>query len=115
MLPGGFNSVPDIVDRRATLSQLLGGIEVPPNPNVTSQDRVIPGPDGEPDISVRIYRPVAATGTLPGIYYIHGGGMVLGNVEGEDASRRPRSATRSARSSSPSSTGWPPSTLTRPR
>jgi acetyl esterase/lipase len=84
-LPGGFNSIPDIVTRRATLSQLLGGIEVPPNPNVTSQDRVIPGPDGQPDISVRIYRPAAAAGTLPGIYFIHGGGMVLGDVEGEDA------------------------------
>jgi acetyl esterase/lipase len=85
VLPGGFNSIPDIVVRRATLTQILGGIEVPPNPNVTSEDRVVPGPDGEPDISVRIYRPVAAAGTRPGIYYIHGGGMVLGNVEGEDA------------------------------
>jgi acetyl esterase/lipase len=85
VLPGGFNSIPDIVARRETLSQLLGGIEVPPNPNVAAEDRVIPGPDGEPDISVRIYRPVAATGTLPGIYYIHGGGMILGNVAGEDA------------------------------
>jgi acetyl esterase/lipase len=85
VLPGGFNSVPDIVERRAVLTQLLAGLEVPPNPNVTSQDRVIPGPDGEPDISVRIYRPVAATGTLPGIYFIHGGGMILGDVAGEDA------------------------------
>ena len=85
VLPGGFNSVPDVVERRAVLSQLLAGIEVPPNPNVTAEDRVIPGPDGEPDISVRIYRPAAATGTLPGIYYIHGGGMVLGTVAGEDA------------------------------
>jgi acetyl esterase/lipase len=85
VLPGGFNSIPDIVARRATLSQLLAGLEVPPNPGVTAQDRVIPGPDGAPDISVRIYRPAAATGTLPGIYYIHGGGMILGNVAGEDA------------------------------
>jgi acetyl esterase/lipase len=85
VLPGGFNSIPDIVVRRATLAQILGGIEVPPNPNVTSEDRVVPGPDGEPDISVRIYRPVAGAATRPGIYYIHGGGMVLGNVDGEDA------------------------------
>jgi acetyl esterase/lipase len=59
-------------------------MEVPENPNVTKEDRVVPGPDGEPDISVRIYRPVNATGTLPGIYYIHGGGMILGDVAGED-------------------------------
>ena len=60
-------------------------MENPPNPNVTSEDRMVPGPDGAPDIKVRIYRPVDATGTLPGIYYIHGGGMILGDLDGEDA------------------------------
>jgi acetyl esterase/lipase len=59
--------------------------EVPPNQNVTHEDRTVPGPEGAPDISVRIYRPVNATGTLPGVYFIHGGGMILGNVEGENA------------------------------
>ena len=45
----------------------------------------------------------------PGIYFIHGGGMVLGDIAGEDA--RPRCcARRSAPSSSRSSTGSPPST-----
>jgi acetyl esterase/lipase len=83
-LPGGFNAVPDIVRRRATVEAMLSAIEVPDNPNVTREDRTVPGPLGEPDISVRIYRPRSATGTLPGIYFIHGGGMVLGNVAGED-------------------------------
>ncbi len=83
-LPGGFNAIGDIVQRRATVTAMLAGIEVPDNPNVTKEDRVIPGPDGAPDISVRIYRPVNATGTLPGIYFIHGGGMILGTVDGED-------------------------------
>jgi acetyl esterase/lipase len=84
-IPGGFNTIPDIVQRRATVSGLLAAMEVPPNPNVTSEDRSVPGPDGAPDIKVRIYRPVDATGTLPGIYYIHGGGMILGDLDGEDA------------------------------
>jgi acetyl esterase/lipase len=84
-MPGGFNAIPDIVARRATVEAMLAAMPVPPNPNVTTEDRTVPGPAGEPDISVRIYRPVNATGTLPGIYYIHGGGMVLGNVAGEDA------------------------------
>ncbi|MGK5683189.1 alpha/beta hydrolase [Actinoplanes sp. URMC 104] len=84
-MPGGFNAVPDIVQRRATVEAMLSGIEVPDNPNVRKQDRTVPGPEGEPDITVRIYRPVNATGTLPGIFYIHGGGMILGSVEGEDA------------------------------
>jgi len=84
-IPGGFNTIPDIVQRRATVNGLLAAMEIPPNPNVTSEDRTVPGPEGAPDITVRIYRPVDATGTLPGIYFIHGGGMILGNVDGEDA------------------------------
>ena len=83
-IPGGFNTIPDIVVRRATVSQMLASMEIPPNPNVRSEDRTVPGPEGAPDITVRIYRPVDATGTLPGIYFIHGGGMILGDVEGED-------------------------------
>jgi acetyl esterase/lipase len=83
-LPGGFNAVPDIVQRRATVEAMLSAIEVPENPDVVKEDRTVPGPLGEPDITVRIYRPRAATGTLPGIYFIHGGGMVLGTVAGED-------------------------------
>jgi acetyl esterase/lipase len=84
-LPGGFNAIADIVQRRATAEALIAGIEVPDNPDVTRSDRTVPGPQGEPDISVRIYRPLKVTGTLPGIYFIHGGGMILGNVAGEDA------------------------------
>ena len=83
-MPGGFNSIPDIVQRRATVQAIFSGMEVPDNPNVTTSDHTVPGPDGEPDIMVRVYRPVAAEGTLPGIYYIHGGGMILGDVTGED-------------------------------
>ncbi|MGA8977830.1 MAG: alpha/beta hydrolase, partial [Pedococcus sp.] len=84
-LPGGFNAIPDIVARRATVERMLAMMEIPENPNVAKDDRTVPGPAGEPDISVRIYRPRNATGTLPAIYYIHGGGMVLGTVTGEDA------------------------------
>jgi acetyl esterase/lipase len=85
LMPGGFNAIPDIVQRRAAVTGMLAALEVPPDPRVTSEDRTVPGPEGEPDIGVRIYRPVDATGTLPAIYYIHGGGMVLGDVAGEDA------------------------------
>ena len=84
LMPGGFNAIADIVERRAAALQLLAALDVPPNPNVVSADRAIPGPQGAPDIMVRVYRPVDATGTLPGIYFIHGGGMILGNMDGED-------------------------------
>ncbi|UQU62504.1 alpha/beta hydrolase [Couchioplanes caeruleus] len=83
-MPGGFNAIADIVERRAAVTAMLGAIEVPENPNVVKEDRTVPGPQGEPDISVRIYRPVNAEAPLPGIFFIHGGGMILGSVEGED-------------------------------
>lgn len=54
VIPGGFNSIPDIVQRRAAVTQLLAALEIPPNLNVTSEDRMVPGPDGAPDIKVRI-------------------------------------------------------------
>ena len=41
----------------------------------------MPGPDGAPEVGVRIYRPANATGALPGMLFIHGGGMVLGNLD----------------------------------
>jgi len=32
-IPGGFNAIPDITARRATVQQMLAAIEVPQNPN----------------------------------------------------------------------------------
>lgn len=80
-LPGGFNAIPDIHARRATLYGMLEQMtaDLPPNENVTTEDRTIPGPAG--DLAVRIYRPVSPSAARPGICFIHGGGMVLGNLE----------------------------------
>jgi acetyl esterase/lipase len=80
-LPGGFNAIPDIMARRETLYGMLAQMtaDLPPNPNVNTEDTVIAGPGG--DLALRIYRPAAPSATRPGIYFIHGGGMVLGNLE----------------------------------
>ncbi|GAA4326168.1 alpha/beta hydrolase [Streptomyces venetus] len=45
------------------------------------EDRQVPGPQGEPDISLLICRPTApaTSGARPLIYHVHGGGMVLGD------------------------------------
>jgi acetyl esterase/lipase len=82
-LPGGFNAIPDINARRATLNGMLEAMtaDLPPNENVLFEDRVIAGPEGNPDLGVRIYRPVGATGPLPGILFLHGGGMVMGTLD----------------------------------
>jgi acetyl esterase/lipase len=83
-MSGGLDFIPDIAERRAALKGLEEAVEAPPNPNVASEDRQVPGPDGAPDVTVRIYRPARASGPLPGIYFIHGGGMTSGDIEDEE-------------------------------
>src|SRR5438309_5447445 len=48
-------------------------------------ERLVPGPDGAPDVSLLIFRPTAATTAVPVIYTIHGGGMIMGSNRGEGA------------------------------
>jgi acetyl esterase/lipase len=85
IVPGGFNAIPDIADRRAALKRVLDETTaaLPPNERVATDDRVIDGPKGASDVSVRVFRPAGAAGVLPGIYYIHGGGMSMGSIDGE--------------------------------
>ena len=42
-------------------------------------DRIIPGPPGAPELTVSILRPHDSSGTLPCVYYTHGGGMFMGS------------------------------------
>ena len=85
-LPGGFNAIADIKERRNTVDSLLRMMiaELPPIENVVMEDRNIPGPDGSPEVGVRIYKPVDVSGSLPGMFFIHGGGMIMGSIEGEN-------------------------------
>jgi acetyl esterase/lipase len=48
-------------------------------------DRSIPGPEGAPDVTVRVYRPTARAGAVPAILYIHGGGFFVGSIDTEHA------------------------------
>jgi acetyl esterase/lipase len=84
--PGGFNAIADVQARRDALEGALRMMtaELPPNENVLKEDRQIPGPENAPEVGVRIYRPKGVSGMLPAIFYIHGGGMIMGSVEGED-------------------------------
>jgi len=46
---------------------------------VTIEEREVPGPSGGPNITLLVLRPTAATAPLPGIYHVHGGGMISGD------------------------------------
>jgi acetyl esterase/lipase len=52
-----------------------------PDVPVAESHRLVPGPEGAPQVGVRIYRPEPLTGEAPCIFHIHGGGYVLGETE----------------------------------
>ena len=89
VMPGGFNSIPDIVQRRQVVGQLL--VEPELDPRVTMENRTIPGVAGEQ--KVRIYTPKNKSSKTPAIVLIHGGGMIMGSVEGEAGTAQMLSAT----------------------
>ena len=51
---------------------------------VSSQDKFAPGAQGEPEVRVRVYRPIDQPSKLPALYWIHGGGYVMGDIEQDD-------------------------------
>lgn len=58
---------------------------VAPDENVDVSGMRIPGPDGGPDIRLRIYSPKSRSGKLPGLMLFHYGGYTIGSPEHEDA------------------------------
>ena len=84
-LPGGFNSIPDIVKRRAVMDQLFAGSNKAYT-DVTISEYKIPGLNKAPEISLRVVTPKNAKDTNPAIYDIHGGGMIMGNMKSGEAS-----------------------------
>lgn len=51
---------------------------------VATSDHHAPSPNGDPDVMVRVYQPESRPDTLPALLWIHGGGYVLGSVDGDD-------------------------------
>ncbi len=76
----------DPVAARAGFEAMLEGLdrEVPPELGLSIEDRLVPGWEDDPEVPVRLYRPKeAASGPVPGILMIHGGGFVVGTIETE--------------------------------
>lgn len=86
--PRGLAGIADPVERRASFGELMAAGEEVPDPSICTRDYLVPGPDGAGDLRLRVYRPVGVEGKLPALYYIHGGGMVIGAIETEDAIAR---------------------------
>jgi triacylglycerol lipase len=78
-----------------TLAQLR---QVAPFPDVALAPEQIPevvhvpGPDGAPDVPLRIFRPRAPRASRPAIFHIHGGGYVSGSAAMMDLANGARAA-----------------------
>jgi acetyl esterase len=79
----------DPVAARQAFEAMLVAIrfDIPGIETLDIEDRMVPGWENDPDVSVRVYRPAGASATarVPGILMIHGGGFVIGSVEAEHA------------------------------
>ncbi|MFN0089828.1 MAG: alpha/beta hydrolase [Acidimicrobiales bacterium] len=64
--------------------RIAQGAEAPLSDAVSRTDLVVPGPAGSPDIRLRVHRRKGLEGDLPCLYWIHGGGYVLGAPEQDD-------------------------------
>jgi acetyl esterase/lipase len=81
MLPSvKYGNHAELLTARATIEQMSrppheseGRIEIRPT--------TVPGPDGAPDVPVRVHLPARRKGTAPGLLYIHGGGFVMSDLE----------------------------------
>ena len=57
---------------------------LPPIPEVTVTDHLVPGSNDNPDVRVRTYEPEGRASGSAAIFWIHGGGMVIGTLDGDD-------------------------------
>lgn len=75
-------SVETLPEQRRALAEGIPGMPVPDltaGGKVTLEERVVPGPEGAPEITLLILRPSSGQGPWPAIYHTHGGGMIVGD------------------------------------
>jgi len=79
LLPDTSGAFDDIGAARAMFDEWLPVGPVPGEEDLEITDEVVDG------VPLRSYRPRGATGDLPGILYLHGGGFCIGSIETEHA------------------------------
>jgi acetyl esterase/lipase len=77
--PISFEKLPAMREQRL---QQLAAVQL--SDAVERKDYTVPGPAGSPDVVIRVHRPKGATGPLPCIYFMHGGGYVMGTYAMDD-------------------------------
>ncbi|MEV6481203.1 alpha/beta hydrolase [Streptomyces sp. NPDC051576] len=77
----------DLTDPRKTRASLIAASVGKPAPDTTGvevTDLEVPGPQDNPGVPVRVYRPADMAEDLPAVLNIHGGGFVIGRIEVDD-------------------------------
>jgi acetyl esterase/lipase len=91
MLPPDLFDLSDIPAARARVEELLAMMPVPELPtDVAITEAMAPSVDGAPDVRLKIYTPAGLEADAGALLWIHGGGMVLLDADGDDF----QSATR---------------------
>jgi len=77
----------DLARARRMLQAVLAGAPIATGlaPRVVREEIMVPGRDGAPDVRLRHHRPVGLDGQLPCLYWVHGGGHIMGSVDEDDA------------------------------
>ncbi|MFG1923455.1 alpha/beta hydrolase [Cryptosporangium sp. NPDC048952] len=78
--------VSDIASARASTDSMM--LLAAPDGELPADVRevTVPGPEGAPDVRLRILEPrTRAAGPVPAIYDIHGGGFILGSMDMDDS------------------------------
>src|ERR1700735_687774 len=76
----------DIPAARTVMMDMLAAANegAQPSPAAPRPDHMVRARSGAPDVRVRHYRPANQSGIVPCLYWIHGGGHVLGQIEQDD-------------------------------
>jgi acetyl esterase len=74
----------DLVQMRAFLSDMIAQLPAPDTTGLHIEDRQVPGRDGDPAVTIRIYQPEQRSAPAA-IYSVHGGGFISGDLETEHA------------------------------
>jgi acetyl esterase/lipase len=88
VMPGMDFAAQGIDQVRAQMAERRASFPIPPGLPQNQEARTVPGPAGAPDVKVLVYRPLNATGPLPAILHVHGGGYVLGDASMNEIKHR---------------------------
>ncbi|GMQ93855.1 MAG: alpha/beta hydrolase [Acidimicrobiia bacterium] len=84
LLPSSLLDLTDLAESRKRINGRWAAMPKPEIPaSVSIVDHLVEGFDGHP-LMVRLYKPDTERPSSPGFYWVHGGGLILGDVSNSD-------------------------------